>query len=179
MIELFQKRHSGREYNGDRDLPDDVLMQMVEAARWAPSCYGEEPWRFLMVRQRVSPKLHADVLGTLAEPNRVWAANAPVLVIVMAKRQWTRNQEDNFWATYDTGAAAENMMLQGTALNVLVHPMGGFSLDAIRGLFGISDQYHIMAVMALGYEKDNPQLVERKRSPAESRFFWESWSEEG
>jgi nitroreductase len=177
VLEVIINRHSGRSYDSSRSVSADQILALKEAARWAPSCYGDEPWRFIICHKETHPDAYKKVLDSLVEFNQNWAKNAPVLVVIVAHTQFKTKKTDNPWASYDTGAAAENMMLQATALGLMGHQMGGFDEEKIKQSFGIKGAYKVMSVMAVGYEeKDAPDSKEpRKRQPLESIFFDGLW----
>lgn len=167
--ETIANRWSGRAYNADKPVTQEEETALLEAARWAPSCYGDQPWRFVVCNKRKNPGAWQKAFDTLAESNQAWAKNAPLLVLVCANTLFRHNGKPNRWAGYDTGAAAENMCLQATALRMVAHQMGGFSVDAARAAFGVPAQFELMAMIAIGHG-DTPEslpdeLRERQLSP--------------
>lgn len=181
-MQVIEGRHSGRAYDPIKPVTNEQIHTLVEAARWTPSCYGEEPWRFIICQKSAASEnisAYDGVLNALAEGNQKWASKAPVLIVAVANTTFTCNyQGPNRWGAYDTGAAAQTMMLVAHAQGLMLHPMGGFDANAIATFFKIPPTFQIMAVMALGYELSSlPATPPRSRQPLETRFFFNAWQE--
>jgi len=145
-------RWSGRAYDPERPVGRDDLLGLFEAARWAPSCYGDQPWRFVLGDRTSQPDQWQRLLDCLVEGNRSWAAAAPVLVAVVADSAMSRDGSPNRWGSYDTGAAAMALSIEATVRGLMVHQMGGFDGDALRAALRIPERYLPMSVMAVGYQ---------------------------
>ena len=160
---LFIDRWSPRSMSGE-PLADAELMRLFEAARWAPSTYNEQEWRFLYAR-RESPHWPA-FFGLLMEANQVWCAKAGVLIVVLSHKVFSRNGNPNPVHTFDSGAAFENLALQGTAMGLVVHGMAGFDRGRARAALQVPDDYDVEAMVAVGHPGDpaelSPQLRERE-----------------
>jgi len=184
--ELMDKRWSPRAFDAARPVEREKLLSILEAARWAPSCFGDEPWRFVVGDKYTDETGWSNIFGALAEKNQLWAKNAPLLILVSADSQFRANGNTNRWAQYDTGAASISLCLQAEALGLCAHQMGGFSPDAARDVIGIPDQFVPMAVIAVGYQGKLNGLAEdfrpmetaaRKRRPLSENFFSGKWGE--
>ncbi len=175
MNPIFSKRHSGRSYDPARKVSRADLKTILEAARWAPSCYGEEPWRFIICEK--GKEAYEKVLGTLAPPNKKWAENAPILIISVVCFTFSKTQQHNRWAAYDTGAASISLGLQAGDLGLMAHEMGGFDLPALTRAFELPEDCIPMAIIALGHEsKDAPDKnALRSRKPLDENFFEDAW----
>ena len=183
---LLATRWSGRAYDPTRPLARDQLISLIEAARWAPSCYGDEPWRFIVFDQSTNEAAWQKAIDCLLGGNRVWAVNAPLLFLANANAVSSKNGEPNRWGQYDTGAAAENLCLQASSLGLMCHQMGGFDATKAKADFNIPEHYTPMAMIAVGYqlaEADIPlELKEREynprtRAPIATHFFDGAWDE--
>lgn len=166
----FIERWSPRAFSPDP--VDPVLLETcLEAARWAPSCFNEQPWRFWLTH-RGSEEGKA-VLECLAPKNQEWAGSAPVLMGVFAKSQFTQTGKPNRWAEFDTGAAWMSLALQARKLGLVTHAMGGFDSDALLKLANLDpDAFSACCVVALGREgekKDLPPDFQQKETPSERR----------
>jgi len=180
---ILANRWSSRAFAADRPVGRDILMACLEAARWAPSCFGDEPWRFLVCDKASDQAAWEKLLACLAPKNQQWAKHAPVLLLACSATAFRRGGE-NRWAQYDTGATGVSLCLQAEALGLASHQMGGFDIDAVRTAFAIPDDVTPMAAIALGYQApaDNLdegfreiELNERKRQPLGSCFFAGTW----
>ena len=108
--ELIRERWSPRAFS-EAPVPVRLLRSLVEAARWASSSMNEQPWRLIIAGRDRDPDGHARILATLVAANAVWARHAPVLMVVAARRNFTRNGAPNRWASYDTGLAIGQLAL--------------------------------------------------------------------
>lgn len=182
--EIIANRWSGRAYNPNKPVTQAEETALLEAARWAPSCFGDQPWRFVVFNKEKNPQAWQAAFDTLAESNQTWAKNAPLLVLVCANTLFRHNGQPNRWASYDAGAATENLCLQATALRLVAHQMGGFSVDAARAAFNVPAQFELMAMVAIGHgdvpeslpeDLQERQLAPRQRLPLGELFFAGAW----
>jgi nitroreductase len=165
--ELLARRRSPRAIDPDRRISRLALCALLEAARVAPSCFNEQPWRFLIFDDSDSEALER-ARSCLTEGN-AWARLAPVLILSVAAERWSRDGTPNRWAEHDVGLASENLALQATSLGFAVHLMAGFDEGRARTLFGIPEDFTPMAMIAVGYpgnaEDLPPKLREREQAP--------------
>src|SRR5262245_20060089 len=152
---IFLKRWSPRAMSGE-SLGDEELMILFEAARWAPSTYNEQEWRFLYARRETEHwQLFFDLL---MQANQVWCQRAAVLMVVLSHRVFDRNGKPNPVHTFDTGAAFENLALQGAAMGLVVHGMAGFDRNKAKANLNVPDDYDVEAMVALGRPGDPAEL---------------------
>ncbi|HEC19000.1 MAG TPA: nitroreductase [Gammaproteobacteria bacterium] len=161
---LIASRWSPRAFDTQKAVDDETVLSLLEAARWAPSCFGDEPWRFVVCNRATDETAWQTMLDCLAEKNQLWAAHAPLLVLVASVPTFSHNGKPNRWSQYDTGAASENLCLQATSLGLGAHQMGGFDVDKTRKAFGIPAEVELMAVIAVGYPGKLEELVEEFRT---------------
>src|SRR5690606_9709940 len=109
---LFSQRWSGVCFDPDRPVPHELLLSVAEAARWAPSCFGDEPWRFLVCSKAENPTAWNKAWDCLTEGNQAWCRYAPVLIITCTNTLLKRNGKPNAYHAYDAGAAAVSLCLQ-------------------------------------------------------------------
>jgi len=182
--ELLSRRWSPRAFS-DRPVAPDVFKSLWEAARWAPSCFNEQPWSFLAATQH-DPQEFNRMVACLVEGNQVWAKQAPVLIITVAKKQFDHNHKANPHAWHDVGQAVMSLTVQATALGLVLHQMAGIVPDKIRETYGIPDRYEPVAGIALGYP-GNPdslpdplkkkELGPRSRHAAREFVFSGRWGQ--
>lgn len=182
--DLLATRWSGVAFDPARPVPADVLLSLAEAARWAPSCFGDQPWRYLICPRDREPDAWRRAFDCLTPGNQAWCAQVPVLVLTCADTHFERNDKPNPYGEYDSGAASLSICLQATALGLMSHQMGGFSKERARERFAIPERYKPVAMMALGYQLPRDHIPEefqekefsdRRRKPLEERFFLGSW----
>lgn len=167
----------------ERPVAPEKLKVLFEAARWAPSSFNEQPWRFLVATTR-EPDWLARLRGYLMSGN-AWATRAPVLVVSAYRTHFTRNDEPNRVAFRDLGAAEENLVLQAYAGGLVAHQMAGFESERLRDEL-LPDGFEVGSMTALGYPGDIDDLDEklrerelrpRQRKPLDELVFGEEWGE--
>jgi len=184
--ELFARRWSSRAFDANRPVPRGQLTVLLEAARWAPSCNGDEPWRYLIWDRGRDPEGWQKAFDCLSESNKKWVKNVPLLMLSCAGSAFAATGKPNRWTQHDTGAASCSLALQAAASGLMVHQMGGFDVDKARSAFGIPADYTPMAMIAVGYqttpdildpETKEKELKARARKPLAERFFEGGWGE--
>jgi len=158
--EVILNRWSPRALSGEA-VSDTDLRSLFEAARWAPSAFNGQPWRFLYARKG-SP--HWDTFFDLmVEFNQSWAKNAGVLIVVLSRTTTESSGKPVLTHSFDTGAAWENLALQATALGLVAHGMQGFNYDRAREALGVPEHYAVEAMIAVGHPGDPADLPEALR----------------
>ncbi len=180
--DLIRRRWSPRALSKQPVEPEKVRT-LLEAARWAPSCYNFQPWAFL-IATRDNPEEFERMFDCLVDQNKVWAESAWVLMIAIARiNSWTEGKE-NPYAVHDVGLAIENLLLQAIDLGLYAHPMAGFKKKKTRQEYNIPDDCNPMTAVAVGYPGDPQDLPEdlremelgpRSRRPLEEYIFTGEW----
>lgn len=170
--ELLQRRYSPRSFT-QRPVPKEMIRTLVEAARWAPSSFNEQPWRFIIATQDEQDELDK-LVGCLTPKNQEWAKSAPVLMLSAAKRTFSRNDKPNRHAYHDVGLAMSQLVLQATALGLATHQMAGFDADKARQIYGIPSDFDPVAAIAIGYSDEEPKSS-RSRRPHDEIAFAGKW----
>ena len=163
---LFLERWSPRAFDGS-DLPDQDLASIFEAARWAPSAFNSQPWRFLYAKRGDSD--WARFLSLLIPWNQGWAHSASVLVYILSDSLPFTDKETGAPATsrthgFDTGAAWVSLALQATRMGYHAHGMSGIQHDLARAELAIPERYRIEAACAIGRIGDPATLDEKLRA---------------
>ena len=159
--DLLRRRWSPRAF-ADRPVEPDKLRSLLEAARWAPSSFNEQPWAFV-VATRDMPEEFARVLGCLVEFNQGWAKAAPVLMLTFAHTAFDRNGQPNRHAWHDVGLAMANLVVQATVEDLGVHQMAGILPDKARAEFHVPPDWEPVSGAAIGYFGDPETLTEELR----------------
>ena len=158
---LFLKRWSPRALSGEPVSAQD-LNRLFEAARWAPSTYNEQEWRFLYAR-RDTPHWET-FMNILAEANQAWCKNAGVLIVVLSKKTFTRNGKPNPVHTFDAGLSSMNLLLQAASMGLVGHGMAGFDREKARTNLRVPDDYSVEAMIAIGHHGNPEDLPEQVRA---------------
>ncbi|MFA6178125.1 MAG: nitroreductase family protein [Candidatus Methylopumilus sp.] len=180
------ERWSGRAYDAAKTVSQEQIIALLEAARWAPSCFGDQPWRFIVWDKNTDPASWQQAFDCLVPGNQAWVKDSSVLLVALAGSLFSHNGKDNRWGQYDTGAASENLCLQASAMGLVAHQMGGFDVNKTRETFAIPEEYALMAMISVGYPADistlggevlDRETAPRTRKPLGELFFKGRWGQ--
>ncbi len=163
---MFTNRWSPRAMSGDA-LTDVEFLPLFEAARWAPSSYNNQPWRFI-VAKRNTPEWQV-LFGLMGEFNQSWAKNAALLVVVISRVNFEHNDKPSRTHSFDTGSAWENLALEGSNRGLVVHGMEGFDYDKAKIDLNIPNDFAVEAMVAIGKpgkKEDLPEQLQEKETPS-------------
>lgn len=186
IADLIARRWSCRAIDPKTPVSREQLHALLEAARWAPSCFGDQPWRYLVWDRFTNPQGWQQAYDCLLEGNQIWVKNAPLLLLSVATPNFSHNGAANNWAQHDTGAASENLCLQATALGLFAHQMAGFDAEKAKAAFKIPADHACMAMIAVGHPgtlQDLPEQLRdaeqsaRQRKPLAEIVFVGSWGQ--
>ena len=158
--ELFPRRWSPRAMDG-RPLDRDTLMTLLEAARWAPSSFNGQPWRFVYGIQ--GTPAWDTLFGLLGEYNQTWCARGGALLAMLSRKEFEHNGKPDKTHLFSTGAAYENLALQGAMMGLVVHGMAGFDFAAARQKLNVPDVFEVAAMAVVGRHADPEVLAEDLR----------------
>lgn len=138
-------------------IDKEEIYALIEAASYAPSSNNEQPWRFMI-------GFDSNTLNQLRDaliPNNLeWAQRAPVLILLLSKRTFTKNGKVNLYNQFDAGSAFSFLSLEATKRGLIAHGMGGFDKDLVRTSFNIDEDYDVLLMIAIGYPGDKSLLNE-------------------
>ncbi len=167
ILDLIRERWSPRAFDASRPVPRADLWRLFEAARWAPSSGNEQPWRFVVAERDVTPAAHEALLGALIPINRLWAARAPVLILVAVRLTVELTGDANRHAYYDTGQAVAMLTLQAQAQGLALRQMEGFDQAAAREVCAVPGEFEPAVVIAIGYRAEPATLTHEKHRALE------------
>lgn len=163
---MFIDRWSPRAFLPD-PLPDQQIKALFEAARWAPSCFNEQPWLFVYA---TDPDKREKLVSALTPKNQRWAAKCPMLMFALARKNFKQGGTENRHAAFDTGAAWLSLALQARRLGLYAHAMAGFNQEKAHEVLGVSkNEYRVMAAIVVGRKDEStdglPEDLRAKESP--------------
>ena len=170
---LFTRRWSPRAFTGEA-IDDATLHALFEAARWAPSANNSQPWRFIYSKRESDswPVL----LGLLNENNRIWAANASALLVLLSKTTQVRPAATEATPLYshslDAGAAWASLAFQAEHSGWRAHAIGGFDRVRAKTALNVPDGYRIEVAVAIGRQADRavlPADLQQREQPNQRR----------
>ncbi|MEE8388521.1 MAG: nitroreductase family protein [Acidiferrobacterales bacterium] len=183
--EVLARRWSGRAFE-TTPLTREQIVTLMEAARWAPSCFNDQPWCYLVWDKSSDPGSWQKAFACLGEGNQSWVIDAPLLLAACADSEFTKKPgKPNRWGQHDTGAASTCLCIQASAMGLMAHQMGGFDSEKLRAAFNIPQRYTPMAMITVGHpvasaeqldqDRKARELAPRERYPLDEKFFEATW----
>jgi nitroreductase len=182
VIDLIKNRWSPRAFSSS-PIEEEKIMSLLEAARWAPSCFNEQPWNFILFKKE-NQEAHKNIIDIISPKNQLWAKAAPLIILSVAKINFEQSEKTNKHALHDVGAAVSNLTMQSNSMGLYVHQMAGFNTEKAKELFNIPDGYEPVTAIAIGYygNKDalpeefiKSEMAERNRKPVAEFTFAGKW----
>ncbi len=158
--ELLRRRWSARSFS-EQPIAEEVLHTLLEAASWAPSSMNEQPWVYLFAHK--GDAAYERMAECLMTGNR-WAAEAPLMLLSLARKNFSSNNQPNRHALHDVGAANANLLLQAASLDIYGHQMGGFHMEQTIESFNLAPDLEPVCFIALGYLDEPGKLDEPFRT---------------
>ncbi|MHB1382323.1 MAG: nitroreductase family protein [Thermoleophilia bacterium] len=161
IIDLLYKRHASRAI-ATQAIPEEVVAELVEAARLAPSCYNRQPWRYIFMTTDAALALGR---AALSGGNAVWASRAPLLIAAYSrKKDDCVTSDGRAYHQFDLGISVMSLMLMATERGLTARPMAGFDAAAVRGAFALKEEDEPLVMIAVGYpDEDESYLPEDKQ----------------
>ena len=169
----------------EKDVEKEKIETLVEAARWAPSCFNNQPWDYVFIHKGDSTR--KDLEEALSLGNG-WAKKAPILVAVGAKPDEDCDVNGLPYYAYDAGLSVMSMVVEAEHLGLRTHQMAGYDEKKVRKALGFPESHRIIVLFALGYEGDLKSVWDkleqrikdrlaqpRTRKPTEKNFFFASF----
>jgi nitroreductase len=166
---LFLDRWSPRAMSGE-EISEAELMVLFEAARWAPSSYNNQPCRILYARRGSQDwQMFFDLM---VPQNQEWTNNAAALLVFVSKSTFDFNGKPYPTHSFDTGAAWENLALQGWLKGYVVHGMQGFDYEKAKTALKVPDGFRVEAMSAIGKpgkKEDLSEQNQKREAPSERK----------
>ncbi|MEF9934292.1 MAG: nitroreductase family protein [Clostridium sp.] len=161
----IKNRWSPRSFSEEAIGCEDIK-GLIEAARMAPSCYNEQPWRFIVTIDKTD---RDNINSTIDRFNRVWSDKAPVIICIISKRRFNYNSRENYWHMFDTGTAFGYLTLEAERRNLITRAIGGFDKDRARKVLKVPYDYDIVCLVAVGKRGETrllPKELQSKEVPS-------------
>lgn len=166
---IFVNRWSPRSMTGE-EISHDDLMGLFEAARWAPSSYNNQPWRFIYAKRNTEN--WDKIYSLMVEGNKIWAKNASVLVVVVSRKDFEYNEKPARTYQFDAGSAWENLALEATSRGLATHAMQGFDYDKAKVDLEVPENFDVMAMIAIGkrgQKESLPSNLQKNEYPTDRK----------
>ncbi|MBN2439900.1 MAG: nitroreductase family protein [Spirochaetales bacterium] len=163
--EAIQKRRAYR-ILGPVEIKDEILEELGEAARLAPSCYNNQPWRFIFVRER--QRLHE--LYAALSPGNAWAKKSSLIIAVFGMKKNDCVIGDREYYLFDIGLATAQLILKATEFDMVAHPIAGFSPEKVKEILGIPADAMVITLLIIGKRaKESTTDISQKQIDAEEQ----------
>lgn len=166
----------------EKTIPEKLLIRILEAATFAPSCGNSQPWRFLVLNEFKTLEIVKEHLSG----GNYWAKKSPAVIAVISREDFGVQRPGNRnYAFFDTGMACMNLQIQAQKEGVISHPIAGFKAVELREALGISPDYTLLTLIILGYPGDEGELGEkhstqekapRERKPLSEVVSFNNWT---
>ena len=166
---IFVNRWSPRSMTGE-EISHDDLMGLFEAARWAPSSYNNQPWRFIYAKRNTEN--WDKIYSLMVEGNKIWAKNASVLVVVVSRKDFEYNEKPARTYQFDAGSAWENLALEATSRGLATHAMQGFDYNKAKVDLEVPENFDVMAMIAIGkrgQKESLPSNLQKNEYPTDRK----------
>ena len=160
ILDVLAKRWTVRAFS-DRPIEPQKLRCLFEAARWAPSSFNEQPWRFV-IATKDNPGDFETMTSCLLDKNQRWVrgGGVPFLMVALSKQVFTYNGKPNRAHTHDVGLAFGNFVTQATAMGLSVCQMQGIHQQRVMEVYGVPEEFHPAMACAVGYAGEVRRLPE-------------------
>jgi len=159
LLKAIEQRRANRAFS-EKKVPEETISRIMTAATYAPSCFNNQSWRFVVVKEDGPLKKLHDALSS----GNYWMKKAPVIVIVATKPELGCQLSDRRdYAVFDCGLAVENLMLQTVNEELYAHAIAGYDPIKVKQAFSISEEFIVITLVAIGYPGDNRHLNENHR----------------
>ncbi len=166
ILNLLKSRRSIRVYQ-DRPIPNDLLLQILEAGRWAPTGANLQPWHFIVVTDPETRRRIGEVTRFLFIKSS-HVEKAPVVIVLGF------NTQKGKYGRYDVTLAGGNMMIMATYLGLGTCWIGAFDESKVKKILEIPENIEVIGLITLGYPGENAEVPPRVE--LEKIVHWESWS---
>lgn len=160
--EAIEKRRAYRAL-GPAEITDGLLAELAGAARLMPSCFNNQPWKFVFAR---SPGALAGLHACLSK-NNDWAKKAPLIIAAFARKDHDCIVKEREYYLFDLGMGVGALLLRATELGLVAHPIAGFDSEAARLALGIPEGNTVITLIMVGKKTDDLSALTPQQAAAE------------
>jgi nitroreductase len=171
----------------NKEISKEKINLLIEAARWAPSSFNNQPWNYIFVHKKDKTRKNLEKALSLTNS---WAKKAPYIVVVFAKKQDDTISNGIPYYLYDTGLSTMSLTIEAENQGLSTHHMAGWKAKKVRKALLIPEDYDIIVLIALGYSREKKGkkffekisgrlkekvLRQRTRKNIKKKFFFEKF----
>lgn len=164
--EAIEKRRAYRSFE-PVEITDNLITELAESARLAPSCFNNQSWRFVFVHDSETLK---QMHSALSKGNE-WAQFASMIIAVFSKKELDCDIKGREYFLFDTGMSVGLLMLRATELGFVAHPIAGYNEEKVKETLGIPAEMKVITLIIVGKHSDiiNPILSEKQVKDEQTR----------
>ncbi len=180
--DIIEKRRAYRSLE-KIEITQKLLDELISSARLSPSCFNNQPWRYVFVHEKETLE---GMFDTLSKGNE-WATRASMIIAVVSREDFDCQIYDRTYNLFDTGMATAFMILRATELGLVAHPIAGYSPKKVRAVLDIPDDMQVITLVIVGKHADdiNELLSEKQiqdekkrpeRKPIDELFYFNKYT---
>ncbi|MDP8012022.1 MAG: nitroreductase family protein [Thermoplasmata archaeon] len=178
MLKEIEIRRSARAFSS-KPIEEYKIKEILEAGRWAPSCFNNQPWNFIVLKDKETEKVH-DALNK----GNYWAKNAYLIIAIAAKKDSDCISNEREYYLFDSGLAVENILLESYHQGLVAHSILGFNEEIVKRNLSIPDDLRVIVLVIIGYEENlenvdsftrEKELFPRVRKNMNEIVHWGGW----
>lgn len=148
-------------------ITDELIEDLAESASLAPSCFNNQPWRFVFVRD---PEVLKEMHATLSRSND-WVIDASMIIAVFSRKEDDCRVRGREYHQFDTGMATAFLILRATELGLVAHPIAGYSERKVKAVLGVPEDMQVITLVNVGLHSEAPRdtLTEEQKTRERER----------
>ena len=141
-------------------ITEEIIQDLAESARLAPSCFNNQPWRYVFVYEEQQLR----EMYTVLNRGNQWAERASLIIAVFSEADLDCRIKGRDYFLYDTGTATGFLILKAAELGLVAHPIAGFDEEMVKGILHIPDYMTVITLLVVGKKavELNPVLSEKQ-----------------
>lgn len=166
LHEIVQQRRAYRSFEPVQ-ITDELIQDLAEHARLSPSCFNNQPWRYVFVQD---PEVLKSIFGTMSK-NNDWTRLSSMIIAVFSKPDMDCIIKDRLYYLFDTGMATAFLILRAWDLGLVAHPIAGFDPKKVKDILGLPEEMMLIALVIVGKKKEaiDPTLTEKQAAQEKQR----------
>jgi len=166
--DVIFSRRSVRNFDS-KEIPDNILMKILEAGRVAPSCQNKQCWRFIVVNDKILIKKLALKSGFISKVN-FFIKNAPIIIVACANPARSCKLNEQNYYLVDTAISFQQMILTAWNFGIGCCWLAAFNENIVKNILKIPDKIRVVALSPFGYPKEKESIYAKTVSTfAQSR----------
>jgi nitroreductase len=159
LKEIINKRRAYRSLD-TVEITKELVRDLAESAQLAPSCFNNQPWRFVFVYDKAMLK---KLQPALSKGNE-WVHFASLIIAVFSRKDFDCVTKEREYYLFDTGMATAFVILRATELGLVAHPIAGYSEEKVKEILGIPQEMRVITLVNVGRHSEdiNPVLSEKQ-----------------